>query len=436
VGYAVADDPAKMPSMRRIPPLVILAAIVALCFLLRPDGPAISSSPLSSDAYVWQRVHTAAVIEAISSHGPDFGSVVVLAAQVDWPGSTPSVNLVDIDYASLAALSARGTRIGVAIRISEFSGAFSGPSSATVASLAKHLVEQTAVHFPASELQLDFDCPTRRLADYRLWIKAVREHIACPVTITVLPTWLNTSAFGELARSTDGFVLQVHSMERPRGVNQPATLCDIAKARSAIAAAGRLNMPFRVAMPTYGYIAAFDSSDRFVGLSAEGPAPDWASTVHTREIRADASEIAQLVRELRTSHPATLTGLIYYRMPVATDRLNWTYPTLAAVMRGEIPCPNLKILLRHPETGLIDIIVQNSGNADAAGPVAVGLTRTSGQVLASDGGNGFDVVHPTDKQWVWQGSQGFRLPPGDEMAIGWVRTSPDTQFDTVVRKEP
>lgn len=426
--------------MLRVVPHVLIALALAtgLCWLwFHADAPSASASALSSEVYLWQRVHTAAVSEAVKTRGPDFASVVVLAAQITWNGDVPAVQIVDLDRPALAALNASGTGIGLALRITEFSGSFAGKSATDLSDLAEHLIETTSPHFPVRELQLDFDCPTRRLEDYRLWVEALKTRLSCPITITALPTWLTSRAFAPLARSTDGFVLQVHSLEKPRGFDQPATLCDADQARAAVVAAGRLGVPYRVALPTYGYTAAFNSSDRFIGLSAEGPSPTWPKDVRTREIRSDPATIAQLVSELRVSHPASLTGLIYYRLPIATDQLNWAYPTLGAVMRGKTPRPYLKLVLRHPRPELNDIILQNSGDADAVGPVAVQIACVSDPVVALDAGNGFNITQSAAGKWICRNGRPLRVRPGDELAIGWLRVkSAGAQLDVQILKEP
>jgi hypothetical protein len=41
-------------------------------------------------------------------------------------------------------------------------------------------------------------------------------------------------------------------------------------------------VPFRVALPTYGYVLAFDRNDKFIRLSAEGPAKEWPDGAQLR----------------------------------------------------------------------------------------------------------------------------------------------------------
>ena len=73
-------------------------------------------------------------------------------------------------------------------------------------------------------------------------------------------------------------MLQVHSLERPKNFDAPFTLCDANAARRAVTWAAKIGVPFRVTLPTYGYLVAFAPGGQFVGLSAEETAAAVGST--------------------------------------------------------------------------------------------------------------------------------------------------------------
>ena len=144
----------------------------------------------------------------------------------------------------------------------------------------------------ASEFQIDFDCAASKLDGYRIWVETIRKKITpTPLTITTLPSWLKEPAFKTLVEATDGYVLQVHSVEKPKSFDAPFTLCDPVAAQHAVELAGKINVPFRVALPTYGYLLAFDQSGKFIGLSAEGPNKSWPVDVRVREVRTHPLEM-------------------------------------------------------------------------------------------------------------------------------------------------
>lgn len=82
--------------------------------------------------------------------------------------------------------------------------------------------------------------------------------------ITALPAWLNQPAFKRLISAVDDYVLQVHSLERPNSPEAAFTICDPAAARRAVERAAQFAVPFRVALPTYGYAIAYDRQGHFI----------------------------------------------------------------------------------------------------------------------------------------------------------------------------
>ena len=62
----------------------------------------------------------------------------------------------------------------------------------------------------------------------------------------------NTSASLQeaIVAASDGYVLQVHSLEKPNGFDAPFTLFDPQVAVAAAVKASSFGVPFRVALPT------------------------------------------------------------------------------------------------------------------------------------------------------------------------------------------
>jgi hypothetical protein len=345
-----------------------------------------TNGPLRHDIYVWQRAWTQPVCDAVGQHGTNFAEIAVLKAEISWSTNRqPQLARVAVDYEALA--KARRP-VGIALRIGPYSGPFAPPSGVPVSDPARFTntsqragseigappspatinskapaslrstgaVQDTSVtdylcnvaagivneartnRVPLAELQIDFDCAESKLDGYRVWIEAIQRRVApLPVTITALPSWLDSRAFKRLAAVATNYVLQVHSAERPKSFEAPFTLCDPRAARRAVERAGRIGVPFRVALPTYGYLLAFENGGKFISLAAEGPRPNWPTNALTRKIESDSEELATLVRAWTTSRPAAMRGVIWYRLPVATDKHNWSWPTLSAVMTGRGP---------------------------------------------------------------------------------------------------
>ncbi len=246
------------------------AAVAALA--LWPHTAPRAQGTLRHEAYVWQRAWTPAVHEALRQAQERMAGLTALGTQVTWRDGAAEVVRVPVDF---AALKDAGVPVGLALRV----GAYPGPFAADD-DTARLLCDETArlvseakgVGLALEELQVDFDCAESKLDGYRVWLTAIRERAApVPVTFTALPCWLGHRAFGRLAACSDGYVLQVHSLQRPVDGSGKFSLCNPEDALRAIERAARLGAPFRVALPTYSYLVATDAGGAFIGLSAEGP---------------------------------------------------------------------------------------------------------------------------------------------------------------------
>lgn len=431
--------------------LLALAGVGTLFLATRSEPPRVSNSPLRHDVYVWQRRHTEALAEAVQARAARFGATVVLAAEVSWkkaphlpppPGAKPEhttpqppipvVTRVAIDWESLQTVS----KVGLALRINAYPGPFTAddPTTRLLTALAYDLVREARDHGVAPvEFQIDFDAATEKLDGYREWLRVLRPAVApVPLVFTALPTWLGSSKFAKLARAADSYVLQVHSLQRPARPDSPILLCNPVAARAAIERAGRIGRPFRVALPTYGYTYAFDAKGNFAGLSAEGTAPAWQGQPGyvVRELSAEPVSLAGLVASLRADRPAAMTGLIWYRLPVAGDRLNWSWPMLTAVMQGNAPEARLVATPRRNDRGLIEFTLTNAGDGDFSGPVKLTARWQTARRIAADGIGGFTIAGD-GAQAMRLTSPALRLPAGETQVIGWLRLSTSSSAPNV-----
>jgi hypothetical protein len=367
---------------------------------------------------------------------------MVLGAEVMWGNGCPRVAEVDLDYPSLRAAHAP---VGLVMRVGPYGGPFGAGADATrlVLDLAGKLLEEArTAGLTVTEFQVDFDCAESRLGDFRQWIMALKQQAgATPVTFTALPSWLDNRRFGLLAEAADGFVLQVHSLERPAAIDSSMTLCDAAAARVAVEKAARFGRPFRVALPTYGYLLAFDRRGRFVGLSAEGPAPNWPADVQVRALRSDPAEMTALVCAWQAARPANMQGIIWYRLPTRDDIMNWRPATLLMVISGQTPHSQLLAQARRSDPGLVEIELLNGGQASAPQEATVLVRWRGARLLAADAIGGFeriDAAADGEMRLVPSAQATLAaLGPGERKTIGWLRLSDvgEVQVD-VVPKNP
>jgi hypothetical protein len=381
-------------------------------------------------AYVWQRSWTPAVVDGVRTCPTGLSKLIVLTAQVDWDGVTPRVTLVQPDY---DALRRAGLSVGLALRVTARRTPLdpSEPAVAQVAALARSLVETArAAGIEPVEFQVDYDSAESRLGEYREWLGSLRRAVLpVPLTITMLPCWLGNRDVEALVRATDGFVLQVHSLEPPATFDpaEALRLVDVEAARAAVRRAATLGVPFEVALPTYGYLAAFGPEGRLLGLTAEGQRPNWPPSAVLRDVRADPAAMAMLVRAWTDRRPGTMRGVIWYRLPVSGDERNWASGTLGCVMKGEVPDPALAARTIVTDDGrLIDIELTNTGKADARlDGVRVTVGVGAQRLEAQDGIGGF--IARQAGNGVILAARGMGIPdllrPGERRVVGWVRFS-------------
>lgn len=319
--------------------------------------------------------------------------------------------------------------VGLALRVGAWPAAQSDKAAPWLADLADSLLDKARTNgLEVSELQIDFDCAESKLDNYRLWLNAIRTRIKpTPLVFTALPSWLKRDAFTPLAKAADGFVLQVHSLERPKSPDAPFQLCDPVAALRAVQKADQVGVPFRVALPTYGYSLAFDTNQHFIGLSAEGPKGEWPETARTVEVRADPAAMAGLVRAWTTNRPAHLQGILWYRLPVSGDRFNWAWPTLASVMTGANPVAKLAASAKATQPGLIDVFIVNTGSNEPTSPVQVTVRWRHGEnPVAYDVQNDFSLNQVNSTTLVFS-SKRPAPGPGERMKVGWLRFDHSTE---------
>jgi Protein of unknown function (DUF3142) len=394
---------------------------------------AVFARELPQQVYVWQRAWTPPVRESVLAHATNFSELAVLCAEVSWKEKLPSVARAEVDFATLAKTQ---RPIGLVLRVGPFNGNLSTNKTAVnfLCELAASLVAeaQTKGVLPV-ELQIDFDCAESKLDDYKSWFSIMQSRIApLPVTITALPSWLDSPVFKGLAAISPNYILQVHSLNRPTEINASFTLCDPPAAKLAVAKAEKIEIPFRVALPTYGYIVAFNSAGKFFGIAADqGRA--WPVGTQLREMNSEPRVMSSLANFFRTNSSAFLRGVIWYRLPVAVDNLNWRWPTLGAIVAGREPRESFRAVACRVEPGLTEISLVNDGELDISSRLAVGVRWRDARLIAGDGLRGFELAEENSAA-QFQNQSLLRLRAGETNVIGWLRLDPDREVSLECKK--
>jgi hypothetical protein len=400
----------------------------------KPARPTISG-PLTQEMYVWQRVWTPSVVDGIRVAQERVAGFSVLAGEVVWKGSTPELVRPKLDYSLLAA---QPRAPGLALRIGPFAGPFAETDSVAhqLVSLASTcLTDARKGGWEPCELQIDFDAATSKLSGYRIWLTAFQKAVApLPVSFTALPDWLRAPELKAMAQQTGSFVLQVHGIDRARADEATPQLLHASSVQHWVAQADALDIPFRVALPTYRTAVGFNAARKIIGLDSEGPARAWPAGTKLLTYVSPAAEIAQLVREWTLERPANLTGLLWYRLPVAGEQRNWSWLTLTPVMQGRAPRQELSLAQQGENP--IDLTLENKGEAEMAWPQEIRVTLPTGDssILAGDALAGYELEF-TPSVAAYATSATFRrkaefshqiLPPASKKPLGWLRVRNET----------
>ncbi len=379
---------------------------------------------LLSECYVWQRSWDGAVKDAVRTVPEAVRGLAPLCSEIAWRGENATVAWPDVD---LEALGSSGRPVSAVLRVGP-----RVPTEQATVEVCKVAVEVLgklrAGKVEPVELQIDFDCAESQLAGYRALLARLRRAVApLPVRPTVLPSWLSRREFLKLARECGAYVLQVHATAVPRIDGAETTLCDTEDARRWVEQAGKLGVPFRVALPTYTYRVAFAQGGKLLGIEAEGEPRAWPEGTVMRAFRPDAAKLAALIGDWNRDRPGCLTGLLWYRLPVATDSQNWRWPTLSAVMQGREPSRGVRV--EKSGVSPTDLVVFNHGEAEMALPDRI-VVKASTAVDGADGVGGYrseasenSVVYFRDESLA-----PARIPPGARHSIGWLRAGSEMQI--------
>lgn len=380
--------------------------VLSLCLLSALVGCQRTPAPLDHDAYVWQRVWTPAVNQAIRDSAAAIHQWRVLAAQTDVHGRLQRFS------PDRSALMASDRPVVLVVRID---GQLSHWDEAALLrdTLALwHDWQGSGV--PLAGLEIDHDCASARLPAYARFLAEL--HAALPpetmLSITALPTWLSSADLPKVLAQVDQSVLQVHAVRDPR-----AGLFDAALALHWVREyAGRSDKPFRVALPDYGSRVSWDARGRLADVQSEAATLDFSPDAH--ELLAQPQVIADFIRTLQRDPPPHLQGIAWFRLPTAQDLRAWSLPTWLAVIRGQSLHTTLQAEARRSNvSGAFDVALQNTGAIDALLPLRVTLPR--GCAMA-DGINGYRLQRGNRDVSLERVQPGL-LRAHHQRTIGWLR---------------
>jgi len=361
---------------------------------------------LPNDAYIWQRQWTPALVAAVRGNAALVSQWRVLAAQVDvqghWLNITP-------DWAALAAT---GRPVIAVVRIEGQLAQWD--ERALLAGVQNVLMQWRGHGLTLAGVEIDHDCATSRLPGYAHFLGALHaiKRANERLSITALPTWLNSADLDTVLAQVDEAVLQVHAVQSPR-----AGLFDPNKARVWMADfAHRIHKPWRVALPAYGSRVSWDEQGAIANIESEQPS--LVSGADASELFAEPQTVQRFVTTLEADAPRNLIGIAWFRLPTDDDTRAWSMASWHAVL-ARIP---LKVSLQAQvrtthDAQLHDLLLLNTGTADVPLPA---LLRVDTVCDLADGINGYTLQRTAQGLFLQRNQTGL-LRAGRQLNIGWLR---------------
>lgn len=372
--------------------------------------------PLRHDAYVWQRRWMPDVALALSESAPFVQRWHVLAAEAEIGNR---LSEVAVDFPALIA-----TRRPI-VAVVRIEGTLDSAREALLADAIPALLERWSGHsLPLAGIEIDYDASLRGLADYAAFLQRLRTKLDArvsthrlPLAITLLPTWLEApDRLADILVQADESVLQLHSVHNASG-----QLFDPESARQWISALARLNRkPFYVALPNYGSRLTFDEHDRIRAVESEVSIEtrneqNESNGSRERELFVPPNVISRFLRALEKHASRQLKGIVWFRLPLESDKRSWSLSTWHAVIGHESLATKLEVKWQMTgNSGVRRLFLVNVGKIDAEYPSSIRVPEECTGLIGSDG----YLAEMQSQANVWLRTRKGLLRSGREMEIG------------------
>jgi hypothetical protein len=277
------------------------------------------------------------------------------------------------------------------------------------------LARWRAAGIQVAGLEIDHDCASARLPGYASFLGTLRAALPAgmSLSITALPTWLDSPALDALLALPDEVVLQVHAVLNPRqGLFDPKRARDWLDKFSR-----RAQRPWYVALPTYGTRVAWSPDGRIANIESESTT--LATTAVMNELVAAPQTIAGFVAQLERERPAQLAGIVWFRLPTDEDARAWSLPTWLAVLQRQALKPDLQLQLQPaPDSVARNVVLINAGNADIALPRVLRINPAAA-CRSGDGINGYAFESDAQGRYLRRTRDGL-LRAGRQRNVGWL----------------
>lgn len=374
-----------------------------------------------NNVYIWQRNWDSHIEDAIAAIQNTTGDFTVLCGDLKFTADNPTVTSVRINW---GYLSRPENRVTVAFRVNtRASKYFSTDKIYSLVDSVSGAISKTINSVPQDKIagiQIDYDCPTSKLADYAKFMTLLKKEFkGLEISFTALPAWLDSRDFPALAKTADYYVLQVHSFKVPDSLEEALRPFSGDMVSSWVRKASDIGHPFYVSLPTYGYEVSFDETGKFIGLRAETTPVNYKPGTKRAIVMTDPQKILAFVKEIDEEKPGYLKGFFWFRLPLETDEFNWSIKELDLVMKRQAPQGKVSNEIVSTSPGLYEIYVTNTGQTNLFKEIDFTVTWNQDEQIVHDVISGYKGESLKDGHGV----KIVGMPPkaGDRKLVAWFR---------------
>lgn len=382
----------------------------------------VNATSWDQQAYIWQRIWTPQHRLALQQSHDLFSSLRVLGLQLN---RGEGIRNIEVDT---QLLKQDGRPVWLVARID---GQLSDIDTPLLyENLLNQLQKWRKAGLVVTGVEIDYDSGSSKLVVYQQFLKQLRATLPAELqlSLTVLPAWFNSPDLPALLQQTDLSVLQVHAVLSPE-----KGLFDTGLALGWIDAYSKLApKPFYVALPAYGMGLA--------GYQDQIPLVESETSVRIagqmQELFVDPQSMADFLLQLGQRSTPNLKGLIWFRLPLESDRRAWSMSTLKAVILQQplVPEWHIDVQPQPSVTGqvntLFNLMVRNSGQTDSILPEEIVLPAEKCQIGDAAGSY---RLEQDDKQLRFIRVHQQPIRAGQSQAMGWARCTSIDQGEIYVR---
>lgn len=361
-------------------------------------------------AYIWQRIWTPEHREALSQSHKLFSGLRILGLQLN---SGDGLHKIAVDT---QMLKQDGRPVWLVVRLD---GQLQHIDHALVYnSLLSQLQQWQQAGLSVRGVEIDYDAPSSKLLDYQRFIQLLRTKLSqnLQLSVTALPTWIDSPDLPALLQQVDISVLQVHAVLSPeKGLFDPGHAAGWIERYSRLTA-----KPFYVALPAYGMgLAGYDGSNPLV----ESEAPVNIAG-QMQELSVEPQKMADFLSQLKQRSPTLLQGLVWFRLPLESDRRAWSMATLKAVtLQQPLSAQwSVDVQLQPAQSAqansLYNLVLRNTGQTDGVFPQEIILPE--GQCQIGDAVGNYQL-NPNNQPLRFIRTHSQQLRAGQSQAFGWAR---------------